>query len=623
MNEKPKISDDWENDIFTEDREEELIYPYILRDAREEDDDDSGIIKTVLFKKKMGRYYDWDGNLPMLFGSETELGFHIVKEFDLQKSRRIYYCPEAMYPFFLRRVAEAANAFSRDPETPWLRSALNHFDIARAKLMAKAAVEESVSGLPDAIKEKISEKGLSAKDFFFGEVGVFLPNSSRLYIDCGHLEYSIAECREPRDVISLEKAMESWIMQVKPEIEEFSGRQVRFLKDNTDRKGNSYACHTNYLLGRRFFEEIYNDGVWSKSWASFLVTSIIYTGAGKVGSERGQEPCEFQISQRADHFFQMFGMDTMADRPIINFRGEALADDEKWGRLHVILHDSNMSEWAIYLKMGVQALVLNMMQAHFYNKIADDDYTKYILKHPISDLWAVSRDLTCKIPLFLEANVLDADGIETESVSPIKIQKVWHDCAKRFYEARRYYPRWIHDVLWKWGQVLNWLEEDNPQLDRVLDWRIKKNICERVIARRAEKGQELSWHDGKIKNIDGLYHDLGPDGYYNKALRAGLVERIVTDAEIQKFRENAPEDTRAWARSQFIKHYLPHLLDVSWEMVSFLLKKDDIFQIPVIVELEPLKGTRRQVQDMFFRHLSFEAFSWDYLEKFLNKRSPF
>src|SRR3989344_5776140 len=172
MNEKPKISDDWENDIFTEDREEELIYPYILRDAREEDDDDSGIVSAILLKSRLKHHRDWDENLPIIFGSETELGFHIVKEFDLQKSRRIYYFPEAMYPFFLKRVAEAAGAFSRNPEEPWLRSTLNHFDIARAKLMAKAAVEESADELPDSIKQKISERGLSAKDFYFGEVGV-------------------------------------------------------------------------------------------------------------------------------------------------------------------------------------------------------------------------------------------------------------------------------------------------------------------------------------------------------------------------------------------------------------------------------------------------------------------
>lgn len=623
MDEKPKPKDDWKNDILAEDREEELIHSYVLGGERKGGGDDSGIVSAVLLKSRLGHHRDWDGNLPILFGSETELGFHIVKEFDLRKSRCFCYHPESMYPFFLRRVAEASNAFSRDPDAPWFRAALNHFDIERAKLLAKAAAEESADELPDSVKEKISEKGLSAKDFYFGEVGIFLRNASRLYADGGHLEYSIAECRDPREVICLEKAMESWIMQVKPEIEEFTGRRIRLLKDNTDRKGNSYACHTNFLLGRRFFEKIYGGGVWSKSWASFLVTSIIYTGAGKVGSECGREPCDFQISQRADHFSRMFGMDTMADRPIINFRDEALADDEKWGRLHVILHDSNMSELAIYLKMGVQALVLNMMQAHFYNKVNDSAYTKYILRRPVQDLWAISRDLTCKIPLFLEASVLDADGIETESVSPIKIQKVWYECAKRFYEARRYYPRWIYDVLWKWEQVLNWLEEDNPQLDRVLDWRIKKNICERLMTKRAEKGIQLTWQDIAIRDVDGLYHDLGPDGFYHRALKAGQVERIVNDAEIQKFRENAPEDTRAWARSQFIKHYLPYLMDVSWEMVAFLLKKDDVLHIPVIVELEPLKGTHWRVGNMFSRHLSFEAFSWDYVERFLNKRSPF
>lgn len=619
----PTREDDWEG-VFNEEREEELMRSNILSGAGEceedaEKSDGRYIADTINLIKKFGRRSSFDGNLPILFGSETELGFRYGKILDPVKSQSFPHFSEVAYPIFLKRIASATSAFVRSPADPWFRSALNHLGGESVQRLAVAAIKNDPPELISDryIREKL-DRGLSASDLYMGEVGVFLPNASRLYIDGGHLEYSIAECRSPREAICLEKAMESLLIEVKPDIERELGRQIFLLKDNTDRKGNSYGCHTNYLLSNKFFEQIYDEELWSRVWASFLVTSIIYTGSGKVGSERGGEPCDYQISQRADHFSRMFGMDTMSNRPIINFRAESLADDSKWGRLHVILHDSNMAEWSIYLKMGVQALALNMMQTHYYQKIENDLYTKYLLRDPVNDFSKVSRDLTCKNPLTL------GYGAEELNASPIKIQRVLHDCAKRFYSGCQYrYPCWIHDVLEKWGQILDWLDEDNPCLNSILDWKIKKNIIGRAMEKRVKNGRAVDWNDGAVKDIDGLYHDLGPNGFYNRALKAGLVKRIVSDSEIARYRETAPEDTRASARSQFIKYFLPHLLDVSWDTVVFRLKKNENGELLVEVRLEPLRGTRWMVKDMFSKHASFEAFGWDYVERFLNKKSPF
>ncbi len=120
----------------------------------------------------------------------------------------------------------------------------------------------------------------------------------------------------------------------------------------------------------------------------FLVSRIIFTGAGKVGSENGAEACQYQLSQRADFFETLIGLDTMAKRPIINTRDEPHADEERYRRLHVIVGDSNMSEVSTYLKVGTTALVLAMVEDGALRK-------DLALEDPVRAIKEISHDTTC------------------------------------------------------------------------------------------------------------------------------------------------------------------------------------------------------------------------------------
>ena len=53
---------------------------------------------------------------------------------------------------------------------------------------------------------------------------------------------------------------------------------------------------------------------------------------------------------------------TTRSRPIINTRDEPHADAERFRRLHVIVGDSNMSEYTTFLKVGVTDLVVRMVE---------------------------------------------------------------------------------------------------------------------------------------------------------------------------------------------------------------------------------------------------------------------
>ena len=80
----------------------------------------------------------------------------------------------------------------------------------------------------------------------------------------------------------------------------------------------------------------------------------------------------------------------MVKRPIINTRDEPHADREKYRRLHVIVGDSNMSEYTIYLRNGVTALVLAMIEDGVIT-------TDLVLRDPVKAIKEVSHDRDCRL----------------------------------------------------------------------------------------------------------------------------------------------------------------------------------------------------------------------------------
>src|SRR6201982_108228 len=189
-----------------------------------------------------------------------------------------------------------------------------------------------------------------------------LSNGARFYNDHAHPEYSTPECTLLEDVVAQDKAGERILAEcvrrrnrkISPE------REVRLYKNNTDFVGHSYGCHDNFLVAREL--------AWDRIVAGilpFLITRQIFAGAGKMGVEAesaASQPGIFQISQRADFFSVIVSIDTMNRRPLVNTRDEPHADTNRYRRFHVILGDSNMSEWATAMKMGTTSLVLDLIE---------------------------------------------------------------------------------------------------------------------------------------------------------------------------------------------------------------------------------------------------------------------
>jgi len=284
----------------------------------------------------------------------------------------------------------------------------------------------------------------------------------------------------------------------------------------------------------------------------FLVTRQIFTGSGKVGVENDGEPTEYQISQRADFFEAEVGLSTMVDRPIINTRDEPHADETLYRRLHVIVGDANMSEYAEYLKAGTTALILQLIEDDIVN-------TQFKLQEPVKALKDVSRDLSCKKKLKLN------DGRE---LSAVEIQQEYLELAVKHFSILDISPV-TKDILHKWEFVLAKLKEDSMQLDQQLDWVIKRHLIEAYRARH-----NLDWNHPKIAMLDIQYHDIRPSkGLYYRLLKNGKIERIVEQQEIIHAMSNPPTDTRAYFRGRCLRKFAKDIYSVNWNSMTFHIEK--------------------------------------------------
>src|SRR3989454_82545 len=284
---------------------------------------------------------------------------------------------------------------------------------------------------------------------------VFLANGARLYLDVGsHPEYATPECDSILDLVVHDKAgeriLEQLLASAEQRLREEGIRGVVYLfKNNNDSAGNSYGCHENYLTSRRD-----DFGHYAEVLIPFFVSRQVYAGAGKaLQTARGALYC---ISQRAEHIWEGVSSATTRSRPIINTRDEPHADAERFRRLHVIVGDSNMSEYATFLKVGATSILLRMLEDAQVMR----DMT---LENPIRAIREISHDITCRRRVRL------ANGRE---LSAVEIQGEYLTRALRFAK-RRGLPPLEQRALEMWEHVMTHLEEDPLKLRTEVDWVIK------------------------------------------------------------------------------------------------------------------------------------------------------
>src|SRR5207248_884061 len=204
-------------------------------------------------------------------------------------------------------------------------------------------------------------------------------------------EYATPECDSIEDLVVHDKAgeriLESLLASAEQRLREEGIRGVVYLfKNNTDSAGNSYGCHENYLTSRRDDFSHY-----AEILIPFFVSRQVYAGAGKVlQTARGALYC---VSQRAEHIWEGVSSATTRSRPIINTRDEPHADAERFRRLHVIVGDSNMSEYATFLKMWEHCLTKLEVDPLSLERECD-----WVIKHRLIEAYRDRHDIPLTHP---------------------------------------------------------------------------------------------------------------------------------------------------------------------------------------------------------------------------------
>ncbi|MCS6897408.1 MAG: proteasome accessory factor PafA2 family protein [Nitrospira sp.] len=387
--------------------------------------------------------------------------------------------------------------------------------------------------------------------------GGFLTNAGRLYLDMGHLEYASPECRSLMDLVAADRAGDLLLQRT---IEELGyGDTISLIKNNIDHETDAtFGSHENYLVSRRF--PFSRRGL--APLVTFLVTRQIFTGAGRVGAavppeswiqqgrliiprtalSRGEARVPFQISQRADHIVNDFFEWVQHNRAIVNTRDEPLADPNQYRRIHLLLGDSNMAEFATALKLGTTGLVLQLIE--------DGKAPAWLeIDEPVETLQEISQDQDRRWIVRLQSG---------ETMTAIDIQEQFLSAAQRAYAGQDWETDW---VLEQWETVLEDLRGDYAKLVGRVDWASKLWLLESF--REAER---VEWHDPILKSLDLEYHNLhGDKGLYYGLVQEGRAPRLTTDRAIELAADHAPKNTRAFGRSELVKRLLADGVHDQWD----------------------------------------------------------
>ena len=423
-------------------------------------------------------------------------------------------------------------------------------------------IKDLLSGAPAALVQR------------YGLSGMVLSNGSRFYVDCAHPEYSIPETSNPLDALLAQKAGDFIVNECRKRAEEFLRNKkspvpvrlrhptmkISIDRTNSDWKGASYAGHENYSVSPKIFRELtdIDDHLGpidlAKRLMTFLAARQIITGAGKVGYDGGK-PVDYQISARSDFVETEIGPHTSEDRPIINTRDHPYADERILRRLHIICGDSNMSQLSLYLKFGITALFLMMLESGFLEK--EETIFNTPLLDPVLSFRNISRDIALGHKVFF-ANRAKKTALELMFEAS--------SLMKRFADESNLPFVW-KEVVQKLEKTLTGLDGNRheSEFSRDLDWVVK----ERLVDCACEENK-IGRLDPACFMINVHYQDIDPEeSFFYELERKGEIARLVSDSEIQSRVANPPEDTRASLRGRLVSERLSELAHIGWDYVLF------------------------------------------------------
>jgi Pup amidohydrolase len=286
----------------------------------------------------------------------------------------------------------------------------------------------------------------------------------------------------------------------------------------------------------------------------FLLSRPIIAGSGMV-NEHGH----FLLADKATAMNCLTGFGgLLGDRPIYclgHFFKTVYAD--AWlapqqylrlfstrQRLQIAIGDSNMADTAEYLRVGTTLLVLDVIEAGEMPSVP-------CVQRPIRSLRALCNDptLATRIPL--------SGG---HWATALDIQRFYLSACRRFLDRRPEAPPEAREVVRRWEVALELLAEDPQSLVGSLDWVTKQFVLDK-------SARGASWE--ARKKIDIRYHELSPQGYFQRLRSTGIVSDILDESEIDHARRNPPLGTPAAVRGRYIREFSDEedAISANWQAV--------------------------------------------------------
>ncbi|MGA3372073.1 MAG: proteasome accessory factor PafA2 family protein [Terracidiphilus sp.] len=420
-------------------------------------------------------------------------------------------------------------------------------------------------------------------------------NGGSAYIDLDHAELCLPEVLSAFDHVAAWHGMLRIARSALDNANEGrrQNERIQVLVNNSDGQNNSYGSHVNFMISRRAFDNIF----WRKAHylqflASFQVSGIVLTGQGKVDSENRRPSTPYQLSQRADFFETLQGIQTTYNRPIVNSRDEALcgrsgiSDPSAPARLHVIFFDSALAHGSCLFRIGPMQLILTLIELGLVD-------SRLILDDPLAALQSYSSDPTLRAR---------AELISGESLTAVELQSAYLEDVK-CYAAQGVFdgivPR-AAEIIALWEETVSKLAAgDLMAVAPRLDWVMKLLAIERTLEQRPE----LDWGSPEIKVIDQLYSSLDNDGLYWAYEQSGFAEQLVSPERIAHFATNPPSETRAWTRAMLLRRANSEGVEVTsvdWDTMTFKLRGRYAWPSYRTFDLEnPLGLTQAEAQRFF------------------------
>ena len=194
-------------------------------------------------------------------------------------------------------------------------------------------------------------------------VNAVLTNGARYYVDHAHPEFSTPECADPLEVVLYDKAGEVILQRSMAAARRMlpAGPGDRRLQEQLRPQGQLLRLPRELPDGPRGPVRAHRP---ARHAALRHPPDLHRGGQGRDARRRPRRDATSPSSsrQRADFFEEEVGLETTLKRPIVNTRDEPHADPQQYRRLHVIVGDANLAEVATFLKVGVTALVLALIE---------------------------------------------------------------------------------------------------------------------------------------------------------------------------------------------------------------------------------------------------------------------